>query len=314
MSFRGDHILGLLRGFRADEGRIDGAIRSRIWADITDADPEAADWLDVLDRDARVRRLRRQTPRPSRILAVAAVLALLAVAQMVVRSGPSEEPFVSTGPSTTVPIPLDLDELADWVAVEVPAVLGETADARYTYLRGVRSTRLEPRLEVSTSWEQRWIAVDGSGREVIDIEGDTRDRDITTDEAGSYEIGLLPPLAAVRLGDTADTVLATYEWSTGAVGPDVSLRLIDLLTYAGLPGLARAGALRALDRLGFKPAPGPARNLWRVEGPGPDGSTMQVDFDLRTNEVTAWTRLLRGGGFMRFTDIEIDLRPDTQGP
>lgn len=103
------------------------------------------------------------------------------------------------------------------------------------------------------------------------------------------------------------------------VGPgetEKALALVDLLTYAGIPGPARAGALRALDVLGFEPAPGPepAPTLWRVEGPGPDGSTMQVDFDRLTGEITAWTRLLAGGGFMRLTNIEIDLRRDTQGP
>jgi hypothetical protein len=317
VSFRNDHLFGLLRGFRADEARIDDAIRSRIWAQITDADPEAADWLDTLDRGARVRQIRRRAPRPSQILAVAAVLVLLAAAQMVVRSGPSEEPSVSAGPSTTVPIPHDLDELADRVAIERATVLGETEDTRYTYQRGVRSTQLVPTVEATTSFEQRWIADDGSGREVIDVEGSDRDPEVYVRNPGYFNFGSLTPPAAVALPDDAGAVLdsLTRDAGAGAGDTEKALALVDLLTYAGVPGPARAGALRALDRLGFEPAPGPdpAPNLWRVEGTGPDGSTMRVDFDLLTGEVAAWTRLLRGGGFMRLTNIEIDLRRDTQG-
>lgn len=317
MALRDDHVFGLLRGFRADEARVDDAIRSRIWADISDADPEASLWLDTLDRGARIRQLRRKAPRPSRILAVAAVLVLLAVAQLAVRSGPGEDPFVFAGPSTTVPVPLDLDELADRVATMSAPVLGGTDDSRYTYLRAVHSTQLDRTREVTTSFEQRWVADDGSGREVIDVEGSGRVPDVYTRGPDSYEIGFVPPLIALGLPDDADIVLATFIRNTG-VRPGDSLNplaLIDLLTYAGVPGPARAGALRALDRLGFEPAPGPdaAPNLWRVEGSGPDGSTMRVDFDLNTNEVAAWTRLLPGGGFTRLTDIEIDLRRDTPG-
>ena len=315
MSFRDDLILGLLRRFRADEGRVDDAIRSRIWADISEHDPEASLWLDTLDRGARVRQLRRRAPRPSQILAVAAVLVLLAVAQLAVRSGPSEEPTVSAGPSTTVPVPRDLDELADRMAIVRGTVLGETDDTRYTYRRGVRTAQRDPTVAVETSFEQQWVADDGSGREVVDVEGSGRGPVARTRGPGFYEIGFLPPAIARGLPDDPDTVLATYERSIGVVGAEASFYLVDLVTYAGVPGPARAGALRALDQLGFEPAlgPDPAPNLWRVEGPGPDGSTMRVDFDLRTGEVATWTRLLPGGGFMRFTNIEIDLRPDTQG-
>jgi hypothetical protein len=313
VSFLDDYIDALLRAFRADEARMDDAIRSRIWAEITDADPEAADWLDTLDRGARVRQIRRQAPRPSQILAVAAVLVLLAAVQLVVHSGPSEEPFVSTGPSTTLPIPHDLDEFADRVAIMQATVLGETDETRYSYLRGVRTGQIDPTLEVETSFEQRWVAVDGSGRDVNT--SDATGRDETTGGPGTYDLGLVPPRAAVHLDDDVDMVLATVGDHPEAVSSgEHAAALVDLLTYAGLPGPARAGVLRALDQLGFEPAPGPdpAPSLWRVEGPGPDGSTMRVDFDLDTGGVAAWTRLLRGGGFIRFTDIEVGLRRDTQ--
>jgi hypothetical protein len=167
---------------------------------------------------------------------------------------------------------------------------------------------------VTTRVEQRWVDLDGRGREVIDVGGDQRDRDDTLDRAGSYEIGFLPPRTAVRLPDRTGTVLATFarEADIGA-GIAPSMALADLLSYTGLPRAARAGALRALARLGFEPAPGatPGPNLWRVEGSGPDGSTMQVDLDLRTGEVTTLT-LLSGDDFDRLTDIETSLRSDTR--
>lgn len=316
MNARDDHIFDLLRAFRADEAHIDDAIRSRIWADISEHDPEAALWLDTLDRGARIRQLRRRAPRPSRIIGAAAVLLLLTTVQLVLRSGgASEEPFVATGPSTTIPIPQDLNELADRVAAMHPTVFGETEDYAFTYLRGVRSSQADSARAVAVSVEKRWVATDGSGREVIDVEGDARDRDVIA-EAGTFQIGFLPPDVARGLSDDADEVLATFERSNGVAGSQAAFQLVDLLTYAGLPGAARAGALRALGELGYEPAPGadPAPNLWRVEGPGPDGSRMRVDFDLRTGEVVAWTRLMSAGGFIRFTDIEVDLRPDTQGP
>ena len=318
MSFLGDYIDALLRAFRADEARMDDAIRSRIWAEITEADPEAADWLDTLDRGARVRQIRRRAPRPSRILAVAAVLLLLAAVQMVVRSGPgpSEEPFVSVGPSTTLPIPRDLDEFADQVAIVQGTVLGETEDTRYSYLRFVRTYQADPAATVRTSLEQRWVAANGSGRELIDVEGSDSGPVARMRGPGFFNLGSLTPSAAVVLPDDGRAVLDRFTRDPGTGDGEESLALVDLLTYAGVPGSARAGALRALDQLGFEPAPGPhpAPNLWRVEGSGPDGLRVQVDLDLYTGEVAAWTRLLSGGGgFVRLTNIVIDLRRDTQG-
>ena len=315
MSYLDDDIDDLLQAFRADEARIDHSIRARIWTQICDEAPDAPTALDTLDRGARVRQLRRRAPSLPRIGAAAAVvLVLLAVAGLAVRSGPSGDAAVTAGPSATIPAPRDLEELADRVAVLPAAVLGETDDTRYTYLRGVRYRQDGPTGEVFVQREQRWVARDGSGREVIDVGGDASDRDVTTDEAGTYDLGLVPPLAAVGLRDDVDVVLATVEHDTGAVSEEVAAALVDLLTYTGLPGAARAGVLRTLARLGFAPASGvdPGPNLWRVEGEGPDGSTLQADLDLRTGEVATWTRLLPGGGSIRLTDIEVDLRRDTQ--
>ncbi|HEU5152325.1 MAG TPA: hypothetical protein VFU19_17680 [Iamia sp.] len=319
MKGRDDRIFALLRAFRADEARIDDAIRSRIWADIVEHDPEAALWLDTLDRGARVGHLRRRAARPARIMAVAAVLVLLAVVQLALHStGPSEQPFVSAGPSTTVPIPRDLDDLADRVTLMLPEVLGETEDTRYTYLRGVHTGQADPTRAVQTFVEQRWVAADGSGRELIDNESTGRAPDEHRRGPGFFNFGPLTPSAIVSLPDDGQVVLDSISRDPDPVAGDgeTALALVELLTYAGFPGPARAGALRALDRLGFEPAPGPdpAPTLWRVEGPGPDGLRVQVDFDLHTGEVAAWTRLTPGGGFIRLTNIETDLRPDSQGP
>jgi hypothetical protein len=163
--------------------------------------------------------------------------------------------------------------------------------------------------------EQRWIAADGSGREVKNVEGSGSGPVARTRGPGFFNLGSLTPSAAVALPDDGQAVLDRFTRDLGAGAGEESLALVDLLTYAGVPGPARAGALRVLDRLGFEPAPGPdpAPNLWRVEGPGPDGSTMRVDFDLRTGEVAAWTRIVPGGGFVRLSNIVTDLRRDTQG-
>jgi hypothetical protein len=315
MSYLDDDIDDLLQGFRADEARIDHSTRARIWAQICDEAPDAPTALDTLARGARVRRLRRRAPSLPRIGAVAAaVLVLLAVAGLVVRSGPNDDAAVTAGPSTTIPAPRDLEEFADRVVVLPTTVLGETDDTRYTYRSGVR--RIQGAAFEAVQHEQRWIARDGRGRELIAADGKGADSDNTMGQ-GSYEIGYLPPRTALGLPDEADTELATFARGTGVEPGDFlnPMALIDLLTYTGLPAPARAGALRALDRLGFAPVPdadlGP--NLWRVEGSGPEGSTLQADFDLRTGEVTALALLSPDGGFDRLTDIEADLRPDTRG-
>ena len=318
MTLLDDDIDDLLHAFRADEARLDDATRTRIWVQICDAVPEAPTMLDTLDRGARVRRLRQRVgTRPrARVLAVAAaVLALLAVGGLSIRSGPDDD-AVTAGLATTAPVPRDLEELADRVA-DLPTTTLGADGATYTYRRGIRSIQGSPTSEMSTRVEQQWVALDGSGREIIDVEGDDRDRDQTKDAPDSYEIGFLPPRTAVGLPDDADIVMATFarDAGLGAGDPRISPALVEILTYTGLPAPSRAGVLRALGRLGFAPVPGAdlTPNVWRVEGPGPDGSTMQADLDLRTGGVTALARLTPDGFFNRLTSIEVDLRRDTQG-
>jgi hypothetical protein len=315
MTLLDDDIDDLLQAFRADEARIDDIIRTRIWARVCDAAPDAPTALDTLDRGARVRQLRqRVVTRPrARLLAVAAaVLVLLAVGGLSIRSGPDDD-AVTAGPASTVPLPRDLQELADAVTDLPTPVLGEPG-ATYTYRRAIRSVQNAPTDEATTFVDQQWIGLDGSGRQAADGGGSPGDETVG---AASLLLGPFAPRVAVRLPDDADAVLAAVERRHGeGASAQAAPGLFDILTYAGIPGPARAGVLRALDRIGFVPVPAPelGPTVLRVEGPDPDGSTMQADLDLRTGRVIAMTRPLSGGGVDRSTDIEVDLRRDTQGP
>jgi hypothetical protein len=99
---------------------------------------------------------------------------------------------------------------------------------------------------------------------------------------------------------------------------EVSPLLVDALSYTGLPGPARAGALRALDELGMRPVPdaNPGPHLLRVEGPrGPDGWRLRADFDLRTGRAVVWELLGQDGDVTRVVTVEVDLRRDSRrGP
>lgn len=317
MTLLDDDIDDLLQAFRADEARIDDLIRSRIWARVCDAAPDAPTALDTLDRGARVRRLRsRVGGRPrARVLAVAAaVLALLAVGGLSIRTGPDDD-AVTAGPAPTAPLPRDLQQLADYVTALPTPVLGDPG-AAYAYRRGTRSAQNGPDSETSVYVEQQWTSLDGSGRQLVDAEGDDRDPDETTGGPGTFDLGLLPPRVAIGLLDDVDGVAATVERDLDvAFSPELSPGLVETLTYSGLPGPARAGLLRAIDRLGFDPvlAPELGPSLLRVEGPGPEGSMMQADLDLRTGGVVAMARIWPGGEFDRLSSIEVDLRRDTQG-
>ena len=315
MTLLDDDIDDLLQAFRADEARIDDIIRTRIWDRVCDAAPDAPNTLDTLDRGARVRQLRHRvvTRTRARVLAVAAaVLVLLAVGGLSIRSGPDDD-AVTAGPAPTIPLPRDLQGLADHVADLPTPVLGDPG-ATYSYRSAIRTVQNDPTDEVTTFIEQQWVGLDGSGRQAADGGGSPGDETVGAD---SLALGPFTPRVAVRLPDDADTVLAAVDQRYGeGVSTQASPGLLDILTYSGIPGPARAGLLRALDRLGFAPVSAPelGPTLLRVEGPDPDGSTMQADLDLRTGRVIAMARSLPGGGVDRLTDIEVDLRRDTEGP
>lgn len=313
MTLLDDHVDDLLQSFRADEGRLDDATRARMWARICEVSPEAPVELDRLDPFSGVRRLRRRAnaARPrGRVLAIAAaVLALLAVAGVVIRTGPAEDP-VTAGPPTTVELPRNLQELAHAV-VDLPAtVLGEPG-AEYTYRRGLNVVQGPDGGALSTVRNVQWVGLDGSGRELA-TGTQTSDQTYGPD---ALTLGLFAPDVAIGLTDDVDALAAVVEQERGvALSREVTPGLVEALTFTGIPGPARAGILRALDRLGFTPVPAPTLgpNLLRVEGPGPDGSTMQADLDLRTGQAVATARSF-GDGSDRLTSIEVDLRQDTQG-
>jgi hypothetical protein len=312
MNLLDDDIDDLLQSFRADEARIDDAIRARMWTAICADAPDAATELDALDRGT-VRRLGRRTGTSrARMLGIAAaVLVLLAGAGLAVRSG-SGDKDVAAGPPTTVATPEGLQEFADRVAA-LPrgAVLGDSPATAFTYQVSTFRTASPDVARPVTQTETAWIGHDGSGRLWV-----PPDRD-ETKGPGSYSLGLFTPAVAVALPDVDAAVTGAIEQVPEVDGltADLGRALVNTLTYTGLPPSARAGLIRALDRIGFVPVPAPelGPNLWRVEGSGPDGSTLQVDFDLRTGEVVASVFVAADGRRDERTIIDVDLRGNTRG-
>lgn len=325
MTLLDDDVDDLLRRFRADEAVLDDDIRTRMWARICDDVPDARVALDALAPSAGVRHLRARPRRPStRVLAVAAaVVVLMAVAAVVLRpgSGPGDR-AVTAGPPTEQAAVADLQDLADAVADLPVPVLGSSPETAYAHRVLERTTETTVADPVAVT-EEVWVALDGTGRLLITRAGAVG-RDETMDRPGSLRLGLLDPAVAVGLPDDADAVVAAIgaqraraEGEAVAVVPgDLSRELIETLAFPGLPGPARAGILRVLDRWGFAPVTDGALapNLLRVEGPGPDGSVVQADFDLRTGEVVASTHFGPDGYVDVRTTTAVDLRADTRGP
>jgi hypothetical protein len=313
MTLLDDDIDDLLRAFRADEALLDDDIRTRMWARITEAAPAARAELDALVPPAEVRRLpRRFGPRNNRVLAVAAaVLVLLAVAGVGLRLGPGGNDPTTAGPVTEPVRLVSLQDLADTVKDRPVTVLGSSPDTRYAYLSVERSFRGSRDDLPIDRIEEQWIDLDGTGR--IRVSGQAgRDDEVT--EPGSLPLGMLRPDVAVGLPDDVGAVDAAL-LAAGAVdtGPGVSAPVLATLAAPGLPGPARAGLIRFLDGLGFHPvtATGLGPNLARVEGPGPDGSTLRADFDLRTGKVVMTSLMNRRGLLDLRIYTEVDLRPDT---
>lgn len=307
MTLLDDDIDDLLRSFRADEAVVDDATRTRVWARICAEDPDARAELDRLA--PAVPRRRHRVPRARLLAVAAAVLVLLAVAGVAVRSGP-EGGSVTAGTGTTEPLPRDLLELADRVSARPVTELGAAEEARYTHQRVERVVEA-PGTEAVIRTEERWIAQDGTGRLVVT--GDAA-RDETFDEPGALALGTLAPDVALALPDDAEAAEAALVAGSGeAAGPALATTTIETLAHAGLPAAARAGLLRHLDRLGFVPvpAPGAGPRLLRVEGPGPDGSTVQADLDLDSGLIVASASTTRQGTRDERTYVEADLRADT---
>ncbi|HMJ74421.1 MAG TPA: hypothetical protein VK507_00510, partial [Iamia sp.] len=272
MTLLDDDIDDLLRTFRADEALLDHMTRARIWARICDEVPDAPTAFDALALRPGVRALRRRTPpggRARRLGVAAAVLVLLAVAGLAVRSGSGDD-TVAAGPTTEAVVPRTLLELADAVAIRPVGELGASDETRYTH-QVVTYHLQDGGSEGTVRTEERWVAKDGSGRQVYSLPVNT-DRQF---DPGDLLLGGLPPDVAVSLPDDPDRVAAELDEHGQATDRDASNTVIATLSFAGLPGPARAGLLRFLDRIGFMAVstPGVRPSLLRVEGPGPDGST-----------------------------------------
>lgn len=250
--------------------------------------------------------------RRRHLMVAAAALIFLAAAGLVVRTSVAADDTVTAGR----PIPRDLRELADRVAALPPTpVLGETASARFTYRRTSRSTD-EPTSEVSSDVEEMWVAADGSGRQLT---FDEDDPDQTSEGAAGpsiFTVDGVPLPIFLKVPDDVDAVAAVFaQYGLHGFTDEAAPRLIDALSYLGIPGPARAGALRALDDLGMTPVPDadPGPHLLRVAGPRrPDGSRLQADFDVRTGRAVAWELYGPAMEVTRIVTIEVDLRRDSQ--
>ncbi|HEX7133427.1 MAG TPA: hypothetical protein VF228_12680 [Iamia sp.] len=286
MTLLDDDIDALLHAFRADEALLDDSTRTRMWARICDDVPDAPAALELLAPPARVRRLRSPAHTSPRILAVAAVvLALLAVAGIALRSGPGDN-AVTAGSVPTELLPRDLQAMADVLTVRTGPTLGSSPGTRYSHLVTERTLQGGPSSEVTVTTEETWIALDGGGR--VRVTGDEDSDELL--EPGRQTLATVAPADLVGLPDDPDALVAAMVASGGLTAEgSVAEPVIDALAHAGLPGPVHAAMIRYLDRLGFVPvtAPEDRPNLSRVEGPGPDGSVLQADFDLRTGQVVA---------------------------
>lgn len=312
MNLLDDDVDGLLQAFRADEALLDDATRARMWLRICAEVADAPAALDGLVPDAGARRLRRRLGGATRVRALgvaAAVLVLLAVAGIVVGTA-SDDDSVTAGPATTTPLPRDLEQLADAVATRPVPVLGSSPDTRYAYQRYELSAS-GPGVDPVANISEQWVARDGSGQHGPD------GAPLGPKGPGTYRLGLFTPEEALALPDDPDAVAATVDAMAGIApfGPEVTPGLVMTLSSTGLPAAARAGLLRSLILADFVPvtAPDLAPNLMRVEGPGPEGSTMQADLDLVTGEVIRSARIHPDGPREVRTYIEVDLRADLRG-
>ncbi|HEX8779876.1 MAG TPA: hypothetical protein VF728_01730 [Nocardioides sp.] len=250
--------------------------------------------------------------RRRHLMVAAAVLIFLAAAGLFVRTSLADDTPVTAGR----PTPRDLWELADRVAGLPPTtVLDEDDGARYTYRRGARSTD-RPTSEVTSDIEEMWVSIDGAGRQVTVAEDNPTQTSEGVASPDLFTVDGVPVRTFLQLPDDADAVAAAFiTYGKRGFTDEVSPMLVDALSYTGLPGPARAGALRALDLLGMVPVPDadPGPHLLRVAGPrGPDGSKLQADFDVRTGMAVAWELYGAGGEVTRFVTIEVDLRRDSQ--
>ncbi len=319
MTLLDDDIDDLLRSFRADEAVLDDPTRSRMWARICETVPDAPSALDDLDHDTSVRRLRpRSGPRRHRVLAVAAaVLVLLAVAGALVRSDGrgggdpvTADPTVTTT-STTVPgRPRDLAELADRLATQNVVPFGSSDDVAYTHLVVDQSIGDDDGGGFTNLRYEIWVNAEGAGR-VLDLVGGVDRRP----NPGELMIGALQPSALMNLLDRPGAVEAALTAGGAITDNSGSTQAVaEALAYVGIPAPARSALLRYLHEQGFHPvtAPDLGSSVMRVEGPGPGGSTLQVDVVLQSGEVVALTHTTSRGGSDVRTYSDADLRADTR--
>lgn len=308
-----DPLDDLLREFRADEARIDDDLRDRIWDEVVAA--TGIGGTDIVPR--------RRPPdrRARRVLGLAAALLAAALAGAGLARATVDDPGTVTAgtadaPGTTDGAPLPtLDELADDAAARQDTVLGEPG-ATYAHIVASFVYHAPPGSgdEDAAGQIETWVGLDGTGRERSAQADGSNAGDTTVDEPGSLLLGTVTPEAAIALPDDGGAVLDQMVTELGAAGPDdpgASRTLVDLLAQPGLPGTARAGALRALGVLGFEVGPGAAPGTVTLTGPGADGSTLTVELHIETARVRSRVQTDPDGGTTATWFSEADLRPTT---
>lgn len=320
-----DRLDEALDGFRADEGTLDAAARSRISARVhaaTGVDPDAShpstgsdeDGTDAPDARAMVGR-RRVLSWPLTAAAAVILVALIGAAAL---WSTGDRGTVSSTPRATAPTDAAprLADLADLAAGQGGAVLGE---AGATYAHRVVTRTIE---DTDAAGGERgigrfatWVALDGSGREAdLDAPADEGLRP----EPGSLRIAGLPPAEAVALPDDVDEVWRVF--GTADDGPttftpiEVAPAVADALAVAGLPGTARAGMLRALDEVGYRPTgavdAGTGTARYEIAGGGGGAEDVVVVVDVRTTLVVSIQLSRADGSGTTSAFSEVALRDD----
>lgn len=309
MTMLDDQVDDLLRHFRADEAVIDDPLRQRMWDEVARTTATAP----VPLRPAAGR------PSGRRVLAAAAlVLAALAggvVARATAGDGdPGDRATEQARADGTAGAPT-LTELADQLSTLGGPVLGDPG-ATYAHVvassvhhaaDGSGDSDLAGRAET-------WVSLDGTGRRRGMLTNGANPEDVVVDQVGMLPLGALRAAAVVVLPDDADATIAAAIADLGS-GDDPAVviadPLIEALAHPGIPGPARAGALRALDRLGFETAPGIDAGTVTLAGPAHDDAVVTAVLDVATGRITSRQLVEVDGSTTATWWSDADLRPTT---
>lgn len=298
-----DQADDLLRRFRADEAAIDDDLRRRMWDEVAQRTASVPASVRPARPSGRTRR---------RVLAVAAAVLVVALAGVVVARGtgvddrPRETARATDGSTPT------LRDVAADAAGRTGPVLG---DPGATYAHVVASYVLHvPGDGDASGRTETWVALDGTGRRSASQADGANPSDALFAEPGTLPLGSLRPEVAVDLPDDGHGAIAAVIVDLGAQdGEDLATAgpLVELLALPGVPASARAGALRALDVLGYTTAPGIDAGTVTLSGPAYLGAVTTAVLDLDSGLVTSRTVIESDGRTTETSWSQADLRPTT---